>query len=393
MDQRAVNKSMSAVGCLLSVASLAIASGAAAQVTAVVTGGGSTVTLGTGGNTTVVTSHNTSLQINDAPDNYAGNFQVVSDLTPNDIVFANNASAAGAYTSVTSSTSLAITYTNTGPAAVVPQLTSEITPGGFGFYSELNVDNGTSIGDINNAAESTGASFSGYATSAPFLAGASFSINIASDGVVFESLSGTVTISPAVLFGMNAGPPAVTLTLGGAAASLNGFGLLTAVGSQSEVGYQWDTTDLNLTIPGGALAPGDTRTLTYDTQVTAFTSANTALACGGVLSCPQLFAFSGFGDPIGKGGGGGPPAAAEPAGLAAFGSGAPSGISDVYFPRFQFGLPTFDPITGDLSLPLSQQELPALPLSIPEPGTWALMLVGIGAVGWARRRSARPSAA
>ena len=371
---------------------LVAASAASAQVTAVVTGGGTTVVLGSGaGMTTIQTSHNTASQVNDAGANYAGNYQVVSDLTPNDIIFANNASAEGNFASVTSSTSLAVTYTNNGPIAVTPQLTSSITPGGFGFYTEINPDNqaGTMIGNINNS-PSTGTPFSAYTTNSPFLAGASFSISIASDGVVFESLTGTVTISPAVLFGMNAHPPVVALTLGGAAPSLNGFGLLTPAGSMTEVGYQWNTTPLALTIPGGPLAAGGSRTLTYDTQVTAFTSGADTQACGGMYSCPQLFAFSGFGDPIGRGGGGGPPARVHP-----FGSGgaAPGGIQDVYFPRFQFGLPTFDPLTGNLSLPLSDQLLPTLPLSVPEPETWVLMLAGVACVGAAlRRRSHRQPA-
>ena len=360
---------------------LVAASPASAQVTAVITGGSTTVVLGNGGRATTQTSHNTASQINDVGSNYAGNYQVVSDLTPNNIIFANNASAEGDFASVTSSTSLAVTYTNNGPTAVTPQLTSSITPGGFGFYSEQNQDNGTTIQNINNS-PSTSTPFSSYATNSPFLAGASFSINIASNGIVFESLSGTVTISPAVLFGMNAHPPMVALTLGGAAPSLNGFALLTPAGSMTEVGYQWDTTPLALTIPGGPLASGGSRTLTYDTQVTAFTSGATTQACGGVLSCPQLFAFSGFGDPIGRGGGGSPPSvAASP-----FGSAAGTGIQDVYFPRFQFGLPTFDSTTGILSLPLVEPLLPALPLAVPEPETWALMLSGLAFVGMAVRR-------
>jgi hypothetical protein len=386
-----MKKLTSATCGALAAACLTIGSEAAAQVTAVITGGGTSVTLGSGGSTTNSTSHNTAAQLNDVASAYAGNYQVVSDLTPDNIIFANNASAAGDFASVTSSTSLAVTYTNNGSLAVTPQLTSEITPGGFGFYSEHTQDNGTTIGDINNSS-STPTPFSAYGSSgAPFLAGASFSINIASDGVVFESLSGTVTVGPAVLFGMHAHPPIVTLTLGGDAPSLNNFRLLTPAGSMTEVGYQWDTTDLALTIPGGPLAPGDSRTLTYDTEVTAFTSAVQTADCGGPDSCPQLFAFSGFGDPIGRGGGGAPPAAVSH-GFASLDSDAPDGISDVYFPRFQFGLPTFDPTTGVLSLPLSSKLLPTLPLSVPEPETWILMLAGVGVLGSALRRRARPAA-
>jgi hypothetical protein len=359
------------------------ASNASAQVTAVITGGGSSVTLTNG--TTTQNDHNIASQIGDSSSNQAGNFQVVSDLTQNNIVFANNGSAEGSFASVTSSTSLAITYTNSGALAVTPQLESTITPGGFGFYTALNQDpNGTAIGNINNS-PSSNAPFSAFQTNDPFLAGVSFSVSIASDGVVFESYSATLTVTPAVQFGMNAGPPVVTLTTGGDTASLNGFGLLTPAGSQNEVGYQWNATDVTLTIPGGALAPGASRTLTYDTQVTAFTDGSAGL-CGGTFQCPQLFAYSGFGDPIGKGSGAG---LKVNFGAAALGADQSSGISGVYFPRFQFGIPTFDPLTGALSLPLSDQLLPALPLTVPEPETWVLMLMGLGGAGLALRRRAR----
>ena len=372
--------------CVAAGALVVAASAASAQVTAVITGGGSTVVLT--GSTTTQTGHNTAIQVGDSGNNQAGNYQVVSDLTPNNILFANSGSAEGSFASVTSSTSLAITYHNSGPAAVIPQLQSTITPGGFGFYTALNQDpNGTSIGNINNS-PSSNAGFAPFMTNAPFLAGASFSVSIASDGVVFESYSATLTVSPAVQYGRNAGPPVVALALGGDTASLNGFGLLTPAGSQNEVGYQWNTTNVTLVIPGGALAPGASRTLTYDTQVTAFTNGSAGL-CGGTYGCPQLFAYSGFGDPIGRGGGGSPPAAYP----AAAGSNT-GGISDVYFPRFQIGLPTFDSTTGQLSLPVSDQLLPALPLTfatpVPEPETWALMLAGLAGMGLALRRRSIP---
>jgi hypothetical protein len=379
-------------GGLLVATPLVMAPAASAQVTAVVTGGSTTVVLGNG--TTTETSHNARYQVGDSNANQAGQYQVVSDLTPDNIVFANSVATEGSFASVTSSTSLAITYENSGLTPITPQLESTITPGGFGFYAAANQDPmGTSIANIENS-PSTTAPFTAFGTNAPFLAGASFSVNIASNGVTVASYSGTLTLTPAVEDqGMNNHGPIVTLTLGGLATTLNNFRLLTPSGSLTEVGYQWDATDQVLTIPGGALAPGESRTLTYDTTVTAFTNGAGVL-CGGVYQCAQLFAFSGFGDPIGRGGGGVPPALRSPLD----GGMDPSGISDVYFPQFQFGLPTFDPLTGNLSLPLSPDELPALPFryfpaQVPEPETWMLMLVGLGGAGLALRRRARPRTA
>jgi len=143
---------------------------------------------------------------------------------------------------------------------------------------------------------------------------------------------------------------------------------------------------------GGLLAPGASDVVSYDTQITAYTLAGTPdLGDGGEFaSSPALLAYSGFGDPIGMGGGG---SKVEPA-LATDAS-DPSAIQDVYFPVFQLGLPTFDPTTGDLSLPVSDEVLPALPLTyepapVPEPGIWALLLAGMGGVGLGlRSRTAR----
>jgi hypothetical protein len=46
--------------------------------------------------------------------------------------------------------------------------------------------------------------------------------------------------------------------------------------------------------------------------------------------------------------------------------------------------------TGGTDSFLIRQVFPA---PVPEPATWALMLIGFGAIGWAMRRHARPSAA
>ena len=180
-------------------------------------------------------------------------------------------------------------------------------------------------------------------------------------------------------------------------AALPSFRLLTSPTDPAALGYQWDASDLTVAL-GGLLAPGASDTVTYETEVNAYSFAGVDTVYqdrSGYHVFPQLLAYSGFGDPIGRGGGGTPPAARFPGEDSIPGSGT---IQDVYFPRFQIGLPTFDSVTGELSLPVSDQLLPALPLTyteavIPEPETWALMLAGLGGVALAVRRRARQAPA
>ena len=88
-------------------------------------------------------------------DNY-NSYQVSTVLEPNYIAFANNATIAGGAgigSSITSSTSIAVTFTNTTGSSITPTLESTILPGGFGFYAgdlsgNPTLSNGV-VGDIN----------------------------------------------------------------------------------------------------------------------------------------------------------------------------------------------------------------------------------------------------
>jgi hypothetical protein len=376
---------------------LAWSAAASADVTGVVTGDGVKVALG-GASPYSLTGQNVADQINASGTNEYGNYQISTSLQQDDIVFANNATTEGNLASVTTSTSIAVTIKNTGNLAVIPQLQSEIAPGGFGSYVAEPESNPTQssttgiIGDINQTPQGGNQSFADFfPRSGQVLAGATFSLVIASDGTPIATFSGAFTLSAPNTTGA---PPIVTVTGG---TGLNGFGLITPVGDASAVGYQWDATNVFLTLPG-TLDPGASQTITYDTTVTAFSSAETdSVVCGNYESCPTLQSYSGFGDPIGKGKGGTPPAAAALAALA--GGVSPfddSGISGVYFPRFELSVPTFNSATGMLSVPLvtdpstgEPMELPSLPLSstaVPEPQTWALMLLGAALTGSAARR-------
>jgi hypothetical protein len=389
---------------------LALSTAAWADVSGLVTSDGVKVVLG-GGTPYSLTGQNVADQINVGGTNEYGNYQISTAISSNYIDFANNATTQGDDAYVSSSTSIAVTLKNTGLFPVAPVIQSTIAPGGFGVYVASPGANPTAspktgvVANINQTPQNSFQTFSDFAAQGgpgSDLAGASFSLTIASDGVTIESFSGALIVSQTPREMGDPTPPATVTLIGGT--GLSGFGLVTPTGSDSAVGFQWNATDIAAAFPvsQGMLDVGESRTLTYDTTVTAFTSAGGTIgACGGYQSCATLQSYSGFGDPIGKGKGGTPPAGA---GLAALADGISpfddSGISDVYFPQFELALPTFNSTTGLLSAPLvtnpttgAPQELPSLPLSsmaVPEPQNWALMLVGMGLAGSGlRRRRAR----
>jgi len=334
------------------------------------------------------------------------NYQVSTAVTPSEIQFANGGTQVGSISAVETATSVQITYTNSGSTAVVPTLQSDILPGGFGIYvgnPNLNPTFDTKTGVTGDATQTPELLSGGptldqlasgpgnYAQVPGFenaIAGATFSFEISSNGVVIKDITGSLIISYATT---PAGRlPVVTLSPD-AAAALADFSQVTSPTDPYAIGYRWNGS--SLTVPlGGLLSPGDSDVVSYDTQITAYTLAGTPETfidgTGHYQSLPTLLAYSGFGDPIGMGGGGGRPSALDD------NSSDPMGIQDVYFPVFQLGTPTFDPTTGDVSVPVSDEELPALPLTytpapVPEPATWLLLLAGVGGVGLGLRRRAR----
>jgi hypothetical protein len=167
------------------------------------------------------------------------------------------------------------------------------------------------------------------------------------------------------------------LTTGFTGASLNNFRETAspADNGYAEIGYQWDNTPFQVQWPT-VLHDGDTATFTYQTVMTTFSGYACTDAC--------VLAYGAFGDPIGRGG--------SLAGINPFifsdalgggGGGGGDGGDGINFDTFHFDLPNLDQ-NGNLSFELA---------SVPEPGTWALLLMGMGLVGASLRRRRRAQAA
>jgi len=369
---------------------LAAATAARAQVTGVVTNGSVTVSDPYDG-VSVNGPVGNSAQEYGFPNTVSQaieNYQVSASVTSSSIDFADNVTSQGEQSSTSATTSVAVTYKNGGASKVTASLKSMILPGGFGFYMDDPAGNptlsGTLVGDVNQTPLSSVGAFtniSGYSTSLP-AASAGFTYEIMSGSKVLKSYSSSVDMY------LSAGPGGFGLQFTVVPASnpgLRGFAALTAAASNQAVAYQWDATNVNLSL--GTLDPLQSSTLTFVSTVTTTTFdlnnlGGSSNGCTVQYLCPQILAYSGFGDPIGK----------------SLGPG-----QDPYFPVFQESLPTFDPTTGILEGPMVQAVLPSLPLAgvtppanpptipksvlsaVPEPEAWTLMLAGLALVGLALR--------
>jgi hypothetical protein len=353
---------------------LLMATGTAAQVTGVVTQAQATLQfdprldkIGKNGVLVFAGQNETGLVFDKV--NSSGAYVVTAETKPDYIVFSNGSIASGGLVSVTTTTSIAVTFTNTASVAVRPELISTIDPAGLGLY--LANTTGCDQSQISACPQvKPGTEGFGFLSPNPdggptVLGGASVSMTISDNFGTLKSLSAGIELD-----GMDGGP-SVTTSFSDGALGLKGFGLSPESDGTTLVGYQWDATDLLISFPT-TLAPGASDTLTYTTTVTSYTSDECDGAC-------TLVAYAGFGDPIGKGGGGGNNRQIVSPDL------DPTlGADGVEYGAFGFAPPTFS--NGDLDLPTV-----TLPAGVvPEPASWGLMLAGFGGVGLAlRRRSAR----
>lgn len=350
--------------CLLAVLGLAPwTSSATAQVTGIVTNSRAAlqfnpgVDFGVNGLLTFegtnVTGHTSDGGTSDA------DYDVVTVLEPNNILFTNGVTANGGYNYSTTTTSIKVTFTNDGPLAVRPQLESTIFPGGFGFYISNTVGCGFLTASCPQVSPASGIGFAnltrnGLNSTGTDLGGASFVLDISSDGGTLIDLGASMRLD---YNAADPGSPFVVTDLTDFANTLDNFRLATPITSISSIGYHWDQTDILVDFPPGLLAPGDSETLTYTTTVSTYARSDCDSSC-------TLVSVAGFGDPIGKSGGPGTNLV------------SPNDLSSaINYTTFAYEKPTFDGRILHMS-----------GVAVPELADWCLMLAGLGLVGVALRR-------
>ena len=338
---------------------LFIATAANAQVTRVTGSDGSVITFPVGpiqpsGRNAV---HGTGVLV--GANGGGASYDSSVSITPSAVSFESGNAVSGPAVRAQSSTSVDIVFTNDIDAVVTPVLHSSIIPAGMGFYL-ADVSSGCG-GNVYTGCPETlsGLTFSdlssrGDGERTP-LAFAGFDFSIISEGVTLYSLKASMSLTYDPIRGV-----IVNTAVANAASVLNGFAQVAPPGSQTATGFAWDTTDF--VIPLASLGIGQSRKLTYLTSVETYSRA----ACINSTTC--LVAYSGFGDPVGRGGG----TSFSPQNAASTSSASGVHFSPVIFnfPTYSKGVLTFRPARG----------------AIPEPANWALMLLGFGVLGAAVRR-------
>jgi hypothetical protein len=294
----------------------------------------------------------------------AGSFSSTSQVDDKVIEFQNGNVSGGTLTSLTSRTVVEISFTNDGETAVVPILQSTITPAGMGFFASSECLNNitasctagaTYPGDFRNF-QDFGAAADGR------IVGAAFTFRITGGEEVVYELKGNLGL----MYDAASNSNVIFSDMGDAQGALSGFRPVYDEGSQHEYGYVWDATDFEVSFPKGTLLlPGESSTLTYETIVETYSYTQ----CYQLLTGSCLVSYASFGDPIGRGG------AIKPS-LVAASFGESTGFEAF---TYDFAYPTFS--DGVLSYKLLPPTSP-----IPEPQSWALMIVGFGFIGSLCRR-------
>jgi hypothetical protein len=252
----------------------------------------------------------------------------------------------------------------------ISSITSTIIPAGLGFYVQNR--QGDAVGGdpftgFPQSATSTFSQFYGASLAGKTIATAGFTFDIYANNLESDPI---YTLSGLLTLGFDT---AGNVVQGGdiqvAGQSLDGF--TTEVNTTHALAYKWDATDLTLPL-NTLLEGGGTENLYY--RASAFASTNVG-CLSSAWSC--IVAYSGFGDPIGRGGGVEAASRTFAGVLGAAGPNDPPDITNIHFdPQiitpFQLNL---DSGGGD-------------PSGAPEPALWLSMILGFGLMGAALRRRA-----
>ncbi|MBX3485594.1 PEPxxWA-CTERM sorting domain-containing protein [Phenylobacterium sp.] len=288
-------------------------------------------------------------------------FNSFVDIGASAITFeSSHAISQGPFTSFSSSSTVVFDFYTDSSSA---DFHSEITPQGLGFYLAdtsggcLFTNSCVQVSDeLHNFGELN------IAGSGHFLGGVGFTFEILDNESSIYTLSGLLILekNPDCYSGY-CFIDGLTMSEGLVPADvLAGFSQQTDPFDLSARAYGWGATDVNLVLDSGY------HTIQYRTSVFSFTNAD----CIDGSIC--LIAYSGFGDPIGRGGA-----------IDALAARGDVGVFTHQDGELIQGL-NFSPQTFRLSV--RDGQLDYSPGGVPEPGTWALMILGFGAVGAMVRR-------
>jgi hypothetical protein len=300
-------------------------------------------------------------------------------IDPSHVTFQAGSASSGDFVTSISNSTVNITIQNTGSAAVLPTLQSQITAAGMGFY--LGDRAGGCGGDIyTGCAQTTGGqTFADLSNRGldpgTVIAGAAFDFKVSDGSTTLFDFTGSQSVTVAADGSLVVGDLVLS-----SPNVLQGLVKLTPGGDGSALGFAWDASDITLGL-GALLNVGDSRTITYSSTVETFSRTD----CTSDDPDVCLIVYSAFGDPVGRGGGvedlkaGGFSSFAKVGGAQSAGGDLIGGLNfapTVFdIPTFQNGVVSFQATTG----------------GVPEPETWAMLIAGFGFMGAALRRRRVPA--
>lgn len=333
------------------------------DITGVKSGG---ITLGAAGAPTLANGIYADFD-NDLGAAYGGSTETKVKVTPSYASFESGVAVSGPNAAAQSHSGLDVDIINNSPNNLVSidSVGSTIIPAGLGFYMQDRTGDPTGGNAFTGYGQAGYSSFGSLFTedlAGTTFATAGFTFDIYGDDYLenpyaeaLYTLNGNLTLSfddvGNVVRGGN---------IEAAGLSLNGF--TTAYDNPFALAYAWGETDIEI-ILNQILEAGQSTSLYYRT--TAYASTNTT-CLDDAVTC--LVAYSGFGDPIGRGGG---------VSLA-----AARGVRDQL---------AYNPITGivfdpRLIDPFRVKSTVIGGGAVPEPATWMTMILGFGLLGAALRR-------
>lgn len=279
------------------------------------------------------------------------------------ISFESGVAVSGGFAEATSWSGVDVTvFNNSDGLLAIDNFGSTIIPAGMGFYLQERVGPATDNNIFTGYGE-TGGMFT-LADLTPTvgeeIAYSDFEFSVVSNDVTLYTLSGSMSLT------LEDGVLQRNYFLEDASGALEGF---TNTGHDQNVSwaFAWDATHIVLPL-NALIESGQSQVIQYRTRVTSRTRAE----CLTATTC--LVAYSGFGDPIGRGGG-----AEFSAPATLFG-----GMQMASFDGPQLNQITgieFDPQTFDPFRLLDDGGG-----AVPEPATWLTMILGFGLLGATLRR-------